>query len=92
MEILPGHRYRVYEDHGTPNKPSLKNETIVTLWQRGDTNRDGDVSFVDIARVVEQTLATAPQRALASLDDVFDSDRSARELAERLVSRYSGRG
>ena len=53
VEILPGHRYRIYEDHGTPNKPSLSNETIVTMWQRGDTNRDGDVSFVDIARVVE---------------------------------------
>ena len=52
----------------------------------------GDIGFLDIARVVEQTLATAPLGKLASLDDVFDADRSARGLAERLASRYSGRG
>jgi 1-deoxy-D-xylulose-5-phosphate reductoisomerase len=52
----------------------------------------GGIGFLDIARVVEQTLALAPQRALASLDDVFDVDRTARELAERLVSRHSDRG
>ena len=52
----------------------------------------GGIGFLDIARVVEQTLESVPRRGLASLADVFDADRAAREHAERLVSRRSDRG
>ncbi len=75
VEILPGHTYRVYEDRGTPNRPSLTNETIVTMWRRGDTNRDGDVSFLDIARVVEGFVgAYSASLSLEMVDLISDND------------------
>ena len=49
------------------------------------------VGFLDIARIVEQTLATAPNGRLESLDDVYEVDSAAREIARRLVSRCPAR-
>ncbi len=45
----------------------------------------GRIGFLDIARIVEQTLAEMPVAALGSLDDVFETDTAARQAAERLV-------
>ncbi|MBY0430086.1 MAG: 1-deoxy-D-xylulose-5-phosphate reductoisomerase, partial [Rhodospirillales bacterium] len=45
------------------------------------------IGFLDIAGVVEGTLSSIPNAALADLDDVFAVDRLAREEAARLISR-----
>ncbi|MBT3396925.1 MAG: 1-deoxy-D-xylulose-5-phosphate reductoisomerase [Alphaproteobacteria bacterium] len=42
----------------------------------------GRIGFLDIARVVEETLTQIPVAALRSLDDVFETDTSARRVAK----------
>jgi len=84
-EILPGHTYRVYEVHGTSGTPSLSNETIVTMWQRGDTNRDGDVSFVDIARVVDGFIGAYSASLTLEMVDLI-SDNNTLCHPDRVVS------
>ena len=49
------------------------------------------IGFLDIARIVEQTLAAAPNGRLESLDDVYEVDSTAREIAQRLVSQCPAR-
>jgi len=49
-----------------------------------------DIGFLDIVRVVEDTLGRAPKGPLETLDDVHSADVSARELARECVSRLSG--
>ena len=46
-----------------------------------------EIGFLDIARIVEQTLTTAPNGQLENLDDVFEADSAARQIARQLVSR-----
>jgi 1-deoxy-D-xylulose-5-phosphate reductoisomerase len=46
----------------------------------------GRLGFLDIVRVVEETLAMVPPRAIASLDDVRDIDAAARRDAERAMA------
>jgi 1-deoxy-D-xylulose-5-phosphate reductoisomerase len=43
------------------------------------------IGFLDIARTVEKTIDQAPNAPLNSLDDVFESDRAAREIAKGLI-------
>ena len=43
------------------------------------------VGFLDIARIVEQTLAKAPNGRLGSLDDVREADTAARAIAKSLI-------
>lgn len=45
----------------------------------------GRIGFLDIARIVEQTLAEMPVVALGSLDDVFETDAAARRAAKQIV-------
>lgn len=45
--------------------------------------------FTDIARVVEATLHEAPATHAASLDDVLDADRTARDIASRALARLA---
>jgi 1-deoxy-D-xylulose-5-phosphate reductoisomerase len=45
----------------------------------------GRLGFLDIARVVEETLTSMPGRAIASLDDVRETDASARRAAEGAI-------
>jgi 1-deoxy-D-xylulose-5-phosphate reductoisomerase len=45
----------------------------------------GAIGFLDIAAIVEETLATLSRRTIASLDDVYGADGEARETAGRLV-------
>jgi 1-deoxy-D-xylulose-5-phosphate reductoisomerase len=45
----------------------------------------GRLGFLDIARVVEETLSGMPAPAIASLDDVRDIDAGARRQAERTI-------
>jgi 1-deoxy-D-xylulose-5-phosphate reductoisomerase len=46
---------------------------------------DSRVGFLDIAAIVEETLEALPDRRIDSLDDVYDCDRQAREVATRLA-------
>ena len=46
----------------------------------------GKIGFLDIARVVEETLERTPGGALSCLDDVHAADATAREVAGTLVS------
>lgn len=48
-----------------------------------------EIGFLDIARVVEQTLETAPNGSLESLADVSEADTAAREIAMGFVSKTS---
>jgi 1-deoxy-D-xylulose-5-phosphate reductoisomerase len=43
------------------------------------------VGFLDIARIVEETLAAMPAQRINSLDDVFAIDATARRKAERAI-------
>ncbi|MBV8166399.1 MAG: 1-deoxy-D-xylulose-5-phosphate reductoisomerase [Alphaproteobacteria bacterium] len=43
------------------------------------------VGFLDIARIVEETLAAMPGQRITSLEDVFEIDASARRNAERAI-------
>jgi len=45
----------------------------------------GQIGFLDIAATVERTLDAMPGRDLDSLDDVYNVDKAARELAARLT-------
>ena len=62
------------------------NETAVYAFM------EGRIGFLDIAATVEETLAALPGRRLDSLDDVYDVDRQAREIAAGFAaSRGAGR-
>jgi 1-deoxy-D-xylulose-5-phosphate reductoisomerase len=45
------------------------------------------VPFLDIAAIVEETLATIADSALASIEDVFAQDQRARVRAEEIIAR-----
>ena len=51
----------------------------------------GEVGFLEIAGIVEETLATMPLDKLASLDAVFAVDSEARRVAEELIARVRDR-
>lgn len=51
----------------------------------------GRLGFLEIARVVEDTLAAIPTRPLETLADVADIDSAAREIAATFVSRSAPR-
>ncbi len=48
---------------------------------------EGQISFLDIARIVEMTLAKAPAAQITSLDDVEAVDQGARETARAAIAR-----
>ena len=52
---------------------------------------DGRVGFLDIAAIVEETLAALPDRPIDDLDDIFDCDREARAAASRLAGNGARR-
>jgi 1-deoxy-D-xylulose-5-phosphate reductoisomerase len=52
---------------------------------------NGRIGFLDIARVVEETIDTVPNRQLKSLTDVAEVDGAARETANTLISRSAAR-
>ena len=47
----------------------------------------GEVSFPRMAGIVEETLEAAGARAAATLEDVLEADREAREIARRKAAR-----
>ena len=48
------------------------------------------IGFLDIVRVVEQTLERVPSRPLSSLADVSDIDEAARHVAREILAGASG--
>ena len=50
---------------------------------------DRKIGFLDIARIVEETLGIAPSGRLDNLDDVAEADAEARRVAESLVSNLA---
>jgi 1-deoxy-D-xylulose-5-phosphate reductoisomerase len=52
----------------------------------------GKIGFLDISATVERTLELMPGGSLESLDDVYNFDRTAREIAAKLtVTRANAR-
>jgi len=50
---------------------------------------DKKIGFLDISRIVGETLDAAPGGAQENLDDVSEADAEARRIAEELVSKIS---
>ncbi len=65
---------------GCPTVLNAANETAVHAFLAGQ------IQFLDIAATVERTLELMPGGSLDSLDDVYNLDRAARELAATLIA------
>jgi len=52
---------------------------------------DKNIGFLDIVRIVGETLSAAPGGRLDNLDDVAEADAEARRIAEELVAGLSER-
>ena len=48
---------------------------------------DRGIGFLDIARVVEETLNATAYGRLANLDDVAEADEEARRIAKTLITK-----
>lgn len=66
---------------GCPTVLNAANETAVHAFL------DGRIGFLDIVDTVERTLEAIPEGRLESLDDVYNFDTAAREIAAALSSR-----
>src|SRR5712691_2643105 len=72
---------------GCPTVLNAANETAVHAFL------DGRIGFLDIVETVERTLEAIPEGELESLDDVYNFDTTAREIAAGLSGlRNSVRG
>ena len=49
---------------------------------------EGRIGFLDIAATVERTLERIPAAKLDSLEDVYNLDSTAREMAAELIAGY----
>jgi 1-deoxy-D-xylulose-5-phosphate reductoisomerase len=65
---------------GSPTVLNAANETAVHAFL------EGRIGFLDIAATVERTLERIPAANLDSLEDVYNLDRTARDLAAELVA------
>jgi 1-deoxy-D-xylulose-5-phosphate reductoisomerase len=63
---------------GAPTVLNAANETAVHAFL------EGRIGFLDIVETVEGTLAAIPANNLETLEDVYDFDKAAREVAARL--------
>jgi 1-deoxy-D-xylulose-5-phosphate reductoisomerase len=63
---------------GSPTVLNAANETAVHAFL------EGRIGFLDIVEAVERTLAAIPADNLESLEDVYNYDRTGREVAARL--------
>lgn len=70
--------YALREGGNAPTILNAANEVAVNRFLRGE------IGFLDIVAHVEQTLARAPQTAIASLEDVMECDAHARKITETL--------
>lgn len=67
--------------NGAPTVLNAANEVAVAAFLTGR------IGFLDIARIVETTLASSRSRPVGSLDDVRATDAAARSHADMLVAR-----
>jgi 1-deoxy-D-xylulose-5-phosphate reductoisomerase len=74
-------REALIDGGGSPTVLNAANETAVHAFL------EGRIGFLDIAETVERTLAAIPAGNLESLEDVYNFDKAARELAARLSGR-----
>lgn len=70
---------------GAPTVLNAANEVAVAAFL------DSRIGFLDIAVIVEETLAALPDRRIDSLDDVHDTDREARAIATRFIGNGARR-
>jgi 1-deoxy-D-xylulose-5-phosphate reductoisomerase len=73
-------REALTQGSGAPTVLNAANETAVHAFLAGQ------IGFLDIAATVEQTLEAMPGGNLDSLDDVYNLDRAAREIAASLIA------
>ena len=73
-------RHALEEGGAAPTYLNAANEVAVHRFL------EGRIGFLDIARLVEETLERAPRVSLRNLDDVGDADVVARRIAEELVA------
>ncbi len=66
---------------GAPTVLNAANETAVHAFL------EGRIGFLEIVETVERTLAAIPADNLESLEDVYNFDKAAREVAARLSGR-----
>ncbi len=66
---------------GAPTVLNAANEIAVHAFL------EGRIGFLEIAETVEATLAVVPAEHLVSLDDVYNFDMTARQVAARLSGR-----
>jgi len=77
-----GLAYRALEEGGTaPAVLNAANEVAVAAFLAGD------LPFVEIANVIADTLSGLPTGPADNLDQVFDADREARQVAARSIAR-----
>jgi 1-deoxy-D-xylulose-5-phosphate reductoisomerase len=70
---------------GCPTVLNAANETAVHAFL------EGRIGFLDIVETVERTLESMPGGKLESLDDVYNFDTMAREVAARLSGDHASR-
>ena len=73
-------RHALQMGGGAPTILNAANEVAVQSFL------SGRIGFLDIVRIVEQTLETAPNGKLENLDDVGEADAAARRIAGSLIS------
>ncbi len=73
-------RHALQTGGGAPTILNAANEVAVESFL------SGTIGFLDIVRIVEQTLETAPNGKLENLDDVGEADAAARRIARSFIS------
>ncbi len=73
-------RHALQTGGGAPTILNAANEVAVQSFL------SGRIGFLDIVRIVEHTLETAPNGKLENLDDVGEADGAARRIARRFIS------
>ncbi|MCZ6607797.1 MAG: 1-deoxy-D-xylulose-5-phosphate reductoisomerase [Alphaproteobacteria bacterium] len=73
-------RHALQTGGGAPTILNAANEVAVQSFL------SGRIGFLDIVRIVEHTLETAPNGKLENLDDVREADGAARRIARRFIS------
>ena len=73
-------RHALQTGGGAPTILNAANEVAVQGFL------SGRIGFLDIVRIVEQTLETAPNGKLENLDDVGEADAAARRIARSFIS------
>ncbi len=74
--------YQAVESGGdTPARLNAANEIAVEAFLQGR------IAFLEIAEIIEATLANDPVRSVATVEDILEGDRRAREAAAKLIAR-----